>query len=158
MSNWAETQSNNFDKFSIAAQHVIVRQRKSSVRIAPAPPEAGRTGPCESERALSPWLHDHRQQVVQLLEWDAHDIDLSVAINLSPLMLDRPDLVEEIVSLQRGYGIAGDAEYNRGPMIGQILTGGTFIPARACQLPASSLPSFFHHRRRKPAQTCMSPL
>jgi EAL domain-containing protein (putative c-di-GMP-specific phosphodiesterase class I) len=43
--------------------------------------------------------------MLQLVAWSARGVELSVAINLSPLLLDRSSLVEEIVSLQQGYGL-----------------------------------------------------
>lgn len=48
------------------------------------------------------------QSLLQAVEWNAQGIDLSVAINLSPLILDRPGLVQEIVGLQQGYGLAAE--------------------------------------------------
>jgi EAL domain-containing protein (putative c-di-GMP-specific phosphodiesterase class I) len=48
------------------------------------------------------------QSLLQAVEWNAQGVDISVAINLSPMMLDRPGLVQEIVGLQRTYGIAAE--------------------------------------------------
>lgn len=45
------------------------------------------------------------QAMVQALNWSGREIDCSVAVNLSPALLDRPGLVEEIAGLQQSYGI-----------------------------------------------------
>ena len=48
------------------------------------------------------------QAMVETALWNAEGIDLSVAINLSPVLLDRVALVEEISGLQDSHGIAAD--------------------------------------------------
>lgn len=45
------------------------------------------------------------QAMVQAVAWSAQDIDVSVAVNLSPLLLDRADLVSDIAGLQESYGL-----------------------------------------------------
>lgn len=46
--------------------------------------------------------------MLQAAFWNAEGIDLSVAINLSPALLDRVALVDEISGLQETLGIAAD--------------------------------------------------
>lgn len=48
------------------------------------------------------------QAIVQALRWSAQDINLRIAVNLSPVLLDRADLFEKIVGLQQSYGIAAE--------------------------------------------------
>jgi EAL domain-containing protein (putative c-di-GMP-specific phosphodiesterase class I) len=45
------------------------------------------------------------QAMQQAATWSAQNLDLAVAINLSPLLLDRADLVQEIADLQHCYGL-----------------------------------------------------
>jgi EAL domain-containing protein (putative c-di-GMP-specific phosphodiesterase class I)/CheY-like chemotaxis protein len=44
----------------------------------------------------------------QTADWMARGLHLSLAINLSPLLLERSDLMEEISSLQQCYGLSAD--------------------------------------------------
>ena len=46
--------------------------------------------------------------LVQAVAWNAEELDLTVAVNISPLLLDRAELVQEIASLQQGYGIPAE--------------------------------------------------
>lgn len=48
------------------------------------------------------------QALLQAAQWRGEGIDLSVAINLSPVLLDRADLTEEISNLQQCHGISPD--------------------------------------------------
>lgn len=48
------------------------------------------------------------QAILQTASWHAHGLDLSVALNLSPLLLERADLPQEIASLQKAYGLAAE--------------------------------------------------
>lgn len=48
------------------------------------------------------------QAMLQGALWRAEGLDLSVAINLSPLLLDRVELVDEISGMQESHGIAAD--------------------------------------------------
>jgi EAL domain-containing protein (putative c-di-GMP-specific phosphodiesterase class I) len=48
------------------------------------------------------------QAMLQVVSWTAESCDLAVAVNLSPLLLDRPNLVEEVVQLQQGYGLPAE--------------------------------------------------
>jgi len=45
------------------------------------------------------------QALMQAMAWSAEDINLSVAVNVSPLLLDRAELVQEIASLQQAYSV-----------------------------------------------------
>ena len=45
-------------------------------------------------------LHVMDQAMAQSARWARQGLDLSIAINVSPLLLDRPDLVQEISALQ----------------------------------------------------------
>ena len=45
------------------------------------------------------------QSLLQAMAWSAEEINLSVAVNISPLLLDRAELVQEIASLQQAYGV-----------------------------------------------------
>ncbi len=46
--------------------------------------------------------------MLQTAMWNAEGMDLSVAINLSPLLLDRPDLLQEISGLQQCYDLRAE--------------------------------------------------
>ena len=48
------------------------------------------------------------QAMLQTAMWNAQGMDLSVAINLSPLLLESPDLLQEISSLQQCYGLRAE--------------------------------------------------
>jgi len=48
------------------------------------------------------------QTLRQAVAWRAESLDLTVAVNISPMLLDRAELVEEIASLQRTHGIAAE--------------------------------------------------
>ncbi len=48
------------------------------------------------------------QSLFQTAVWNRHGFDLSVAINLSPLLLNRSALVDEIASLQRTHEVPPD--------------------------------------------------
>ena len=48
------------------------------------------------------------QTLLQAVAWSAAGLDLTVAVNISPLLLDRAELVQEIASLQQSYGIAAE--------------------------------------------------
>ncbi len=45
------------------------------------------------------------QALAQAADWNAHGLKLSMAINLSPLLLDRPTLVRETLSMVDGHGV-----------------------------------------------------
>jgi EAL domain-containing protein (putative c-di-GMP-specific phosphodiesterase class I) len=53
-------------------------------------------------------LHVMSQAMLQTALWIAEGLDLSVAINLSPVLLDRAELVNEISGIQESHGIAAD--------------------------------------------------
>jgi EAL domain-containing protein (putative c-di-GMP-specific phosphodiesterase class I)/FixJ family two-component response regulator len=46
--------------------------------------------------------------MLQTAMWNAQGMDLSIAINLSPLLLDRPDLLQEISGLQQCYDLRAE--------------------------------------------------
>jgi EAL domain-containing protein (putative c-di-GMP-specific phosphodiesterase class I)/AmiR/NasT family two-component response regulator len=46
--------------------------------------------------------------MLQTAMWNAQGMDLSIAINLSPLLLDRPDLLQEISGLQQVYDLRAE--------------------------------------------------
>jgi EAL domain-containing protein (putative c-di-GMP-specific phosphodiesterase class I) len=46
--------------------------------------------------------------LLQTVAWSAQDLNLTVAVNISPLLLDRAELVQEIASLQQGYGVPAE--------------------------------------------------
>ncbi|MGH8259957.1 MAG: EAL domain-containing response regulator [Steroidobacteraceae bacterium] len=48
------------------------------------------------------------QSMLQASMWKAQGLDLSVSINLSPLLLDRADLVEQISGLQQCHGVPAE--------------------------------------------------
>jgi len=48
------------------------------------------------------------QAMLQTATWNAQGMDLSVAINLSPLLLESQDLLQEISSLQQCYGLRAE--------------------------------------------------
>ncbi len=48
------------------------------------------------------------QAMLQAASWQAQELNLSVAINLSPLLFDRADLVQEISGLQQCYNLPAD--------------------------------------------------
>jgi EAL domain-containing protein (putative c-di-GMP-specific phosphodiesterase class I)/FixJ family two-component response regulator len=48
------------------------------------------------------------QAMLQTASWNAHGMDLSVAINLSPLLLESPDLLQEISGMQQSYGLRAE--------------------------------------------------
>ena len=48
------------------------------------------------------------QALLQATLWRGEGIDLSVAVNLSPVLLDHADLLEEISNLQQCHGIPAD--------------------------------------------------
>jgi EAL domain-containing protein (putative c-di-GMP-specific phosphodiesterase class I) len=48
------------------------------------------------------------QAMLQTAMWNAQGMDLSVAINLSPLLLERPDLLQEISGLQQCYSLRAE--------------------------------------------------
>jgi EAL domain-containing protein (putative c-di-GMP-specific phosphodiesterase class I) len=48
------------------------------------------------------------QALVQAVAWSAEDLNLSVAVNVSPLLLDRGELVQEIAGLQQAYGVPAE--------------------------------------------------
>lgn len=48
------------------------------------------------------------QAMMQAADWQARGLHLSIAINLSPLLLDRSDITQDISSLQQSYGIAAE--------------------------------------------------
>ncbi len=48
------------------------------------------------------------QALRQAALWKADGIDVSVAVNLSPVLLDRTELVEEVAGVQQRHGIAPD--------------------------------------------------
>jgi EAL domain-containing protein (putative c-di-GMP-specific phosphodiesterase class I)/FixJ family two-component response regulator len=49
-----------------------------------------------------------QQAMLQTAAWKARGLHLSVAINLSPLLLQRSDLAQEISSLQQAHGLGAD--------------------------------------------------
>jgi EAL domain-containing protein (putative c-di-GMP-specific phosphodiesterase class I)/FixJ family two-component response regulator len=48
------------------------------------------------------------QTLLQAVAWSADSLDLTVAVNISPLLLDRAELVQEIAGLQRSYGVPAE--------------------------------------------------
>ena len=48
------------------------------------------------------------QTLLQSVAWRAESLDLTVAVNISPLLLDRAELVQQIASLQGGYGVPAE--------------------------------------------------
>jgi EAL domain-containing protein (putative c-di-GMP-specific phosphodiesterase class I)/FixJ family two-component response regulator len=48
------------------------------------------------------------QAMLQTAMWNAHGMDLSVAINLSPLLLETPDLLQEISGMQQCFGLRAE--------------------------------------------------
>lgn len=48
------------------------------------------------------------QAMLQTAMWNAQGMDLSVAINLSPLLLDSPELLQEISGLQQCYSLRAE--------------------------------------------------
>lgn len=48
------------------------------------------------------------QAMLQTAMWNAHGMDLSVAINLSPLLLESPDLLQEISGMQQCFGLRAE--------------------------------------------------
>src|SRR5580658_6470994 len=48
------------------------------------------------------------EALLQAATWNAHGLDLSVAINLSPKLLDSPNLLQEISGLQQAYGLRAE--------------------------------------------------
>jgi EAL domain-containing protein (putative c-di-GMP-specific phosphodiesterase class I)/FixJ family two-component response regulator len=48
------------------------------------------------------------EALLQAATWNAHGLDLSVAINLSPKLLDSPNLLQEISGLQQCYGLRAE--------------------------------------------------
>lgn len=53
-------------------------------------------------------FHVMTRALRQTAIWNAQGLDLSVAINLSPLLFDRADLLQEISTLQQLHGIPSD--------------------------------------------------
>lgn len=48
------------------------------------------------------------QALAQAMSWNAHGLRLSMAVNLSPSLLDRPSLVEEVLALVAQHGLKPD--------------------------------------------------
>ncbi len=48
------------------------------------------------------------EALLQAATWNAHGLDLSVAINLSPMLLESPSLLQEISGLQQCYGLRAE--------------------------------------------------
>jgi EAL domain-containing protein (putative c-di-GMP-specific phosphodiesterase class I) len=48
------------------------------------------------------------QAMLQTAAWKARGLHLSLALNLSPYLLDRSDIAHEIASLQQAHGVAAD--------------------------------------------------
>jgi EAL domain-containing protein (putative c-di-GMP-specific phosphodiesterase class I)/AmiR/NasT family two-component response regulator len=48
------------------------------------------------------------EAMLQTAMWNAQGMDLSIAINLSPLLLDRPDLLQEISGMQQCYDLRAE--------------------------------------------------
>lgn len=48
------------------------------------------------------------QTLLQAVAWRAESLDLTVAVNISPLLLDRAELVQQIASLQGSYGVPAE--------------------------------------------------
>jgi EAL domain-containing protein (putative c-di-GMP-specific phosphodiesterase class I) len=48
------------------------------------------------------------EALLQAATWNAHGLDLSVAINLSPMLLESPNLLQEISGLQQCYGLRAE--------------------------------------------------
>jgi EAL domain-containing protein (putative c-di-GMP-specific phosphodiesterase class I)/ActR/RegA family two-component response regulator len=48
------------------------------------------------------------QAMLQTSMWNAEGMDLSVAINLSPVLLESPDLLQEIAGLQQCFGLRAE--------------------------------------------------
>jgi len=49
-----------------------------------------------------------QQALAQAAEWNAHGLKLSMAVNLSPHLLDRPSLVQEVVDVVEQHGLRAD--------------------------------------------------
>lgn len=48
------------------------------------------------------------QALLQAASWQARGLHLSLALNLSPRLLERPDITREITSLQRAHGVPAE--------------------------------------------------
>ena len=48
------------------------------------------------------------EALLQAATWNAHGLDLAVAINLSPTLLESPNLLQEISGLQQCYGLRAE--------------------------------------------------
>jgi EAL domain-containing protein (putative c-di-GMP-specific phosphodiesterase class I) len=48
------------------------------------------------------------QAILQTNHWNSQGLDLTIAVNLSPLLLERSDLVQDISDLQRLHGVPAD--------------------------------------------------
>jgi EAL domain-containing protein (putative c-di-GMP-specific phosphodiesterase class I) len=53
-------------------------------------------------------LHVMDEAMRQTALWSRHGLDLSIAINLSPILLERGELVQEISDLQQRHGLRAD--------------------------------------------------
>jgi EAL domain-containing protein (putative c-di-GMP-specific phosphodiesterase class I)/CheY-like chemotaxis protein len=53
-------------------------------------------------------LHVMNQAMLQLADWQARGLQLSLALNLSPLLLQHPDIAQEISSLQQSYELSAE--------------------------------------------------
>jgi EAL domain-containing protein (putative c-di-GMP-specific phosphodiesterase class I) len=53
-------------------------------------------------------LHVMAAAMSQTALWNRHGLDLSIAINLSPILLERGELVQEISELQQQHGLRAD--------------------------------------------------
>ena len=53
-------------------------------------------------------LHVMDEAMRQTALWSRHGLDLSIAINLSPILLERGELVQEISELQQRHGLRAD--------------------------------------------------
>ncbi len=53
-------------------------------------------------------LHVMEEAMRQTALWGRHGLDLSIAINLSPILLERGELVQEISELQQRHGLRAD--------------------------------------------------
>ena len=78
-------------------------------------PALGRVPPVEFIRlaeqsslihALTMWVVN--ESMLQTASWMAYGLHPSIAINLSPLLLDRVELVDEVVAAQQSHGVPAD--------------------------------------------------
>lgn len=70
-------------------------------------------------------MHVMNEAMLQLAAWQARGLHLSLALNLSPLLLERSDIAQEIASLQRSHQLAAEhivLEVTEGSVVKQLGT------------------------------------